>query len=819
MLRFWLAKLLFLTMAGSLVCLWILAWSAIFQKQLSHRVKYYMWLAVLFSFLIPLAPVHTPKVVDTTKAGGWEEVTSAPQEAPVFQAEEAQPIHAAVQNVAAQVMHPPRLLPDSDYTPKNNLLVWAACIWFFAGLCLFGKKRLEAFQFRRRLAPLLRPADPQTAAVFQTCRKRLNIRGSIRLRVLDKAVSPFLTGLFRPTVVIPAGLAAENLELIFCHELIHYRRMDLWYGLFTELVCQLHWFNPLVWAAAKKRRAEMEFSCDEAVAAVLDENQKKLYVITILNMMRSSNFLKTDSACLTESGMNVKKRLEVIMKHRKRKYSVLSAALAAVMLCTSVVSVYAVNSQNPVTSAYTENYAKSKSYFAYSRECAPSEYGIDDNTGYGRGVWESELINTPLKKAFTARASLDSYMLANANRVAGEEATVITVNNGKESRKTKQADIQVEMTEFTEALSDGHIWKGKFTVIINGVPVMENQPGCVNNVPAAQSRGNTGVGIIDTENKACVVLTNISFSQSGTDTVDAAAIRSKYCEALFNSSSKIDIYFDHVIKAVYAGREYTPRPEWEGQQAGSVVADPVSGKADLSLAVSLGRNYALVSSPYDSYTVTEDSVSGMFYLQYGGSEYIDCFQGTLSGLSAGSETASFQSADGRFSLEQHKGLRENGRGTSIFMDFAYHTEDPEERGYTESTLRAVNLEELPFTITLEPDNQHITVAYKQNTGIQRWHTAVATYNFNGNDIYETRASSRGDSSVMTLPLLTDGSRHYIYAQVSQYVPYALHTDYDISFYIVDGRLYFTHCSASTKENKAVSGYPAVLLWERCYIHD
>ena len=829
MLHFILAKLLFLTLAGSLVSSWLLICSWIFHKHLSHRIKYYMWMAAIFAFLIPLGPVHTAQVVNTSRIAAPEISALSENQQPADPAPlppQMQNAAPMLQAAAAQVMNPPRLLPDFRYQLQNTWLVLFAGVWLGVGFCLFVKKRMDAIWFRRKLTPMLQPPAPEIYAIFKACKQQLHIRGNVRLRTMNTAVSPFLTGLFRPTVVIPVSIASKDLYLVFCHELTHYRRRDLWYGLLTELVCQLHWFNPLVWVIAEKRRLEMEFSCDEAVSALLDENQKKAYIIAILTMMRNNSYLKKNSACLSESGMNIKKRLEVIMKHRKNKYSILSTMLGAVMLSTSVVSVYAVNSQNPITSAYMENHANSHSYFSYSRRCDPSEYGIDDSTGYTWGTWNAELINTPLNKSFTASASLNSYMLQNANQTVSGDNIIVSDAGNADARKTKQADIQVKMTEFTEAISDGYIWKGKFTVTINGTPVMENTPGCINNVPAAQSRGYTSIGIMDIENNKSVYLKNIRFSHSGTDQIDAAAYESKYYETLYNSPTKMDINLSKIVNLSYNGQEFSfpedSKSVYMYSLSDSLVADPASQKVYLSVPVHLyddAFNCSLTASPYDSYTVTDDTVSGVFYLDHIQNTHIDCFRGTFTGLSDSSDTVFFRSDDGRFTLESRKmDLADNER-TQMLGGFSHYTHTPENRAYTEEIRRAVNLEDLPFTVMLEPDNQHITIAYKQNTGIQRWHTAIATYNFNGNDIYETRASSHGDSSAMTLPLLTDGSRHYIYAQTSQYEPYAIHTTYDISFNIVDNQLYFTSCSADTKENKAISGYSAVLLWNDYYIHD
>ena len=80
----------------------------------------------------------------------------------------------------------------------------------------------------------------------------------------------FTTGLFRPAIVLPAectGWTAERRLAVLLHELAHVQRHDLLIHLVGRLACALHWFNPLVWLAARRQRAEGEKACDDLVLA------------------------------------------------------------------------------------------------------------------------------------------------------------------------------------------------------------------------------------------------------------------------------------------------------------------------------------------------------------------------------------------------------------------------------------------------------------------------------------------------------------------------------------------------------------------------
>ena len=79
--------------------------------------------------------------------------------------------------------------------------------------------------------------------------------------------TPMAVGLFHTKIYLPhEDYSRQELEMIFRHELIHWRRKDLWYKGVLLLARSIHWFNPLVWLLAKRANRDLEVSCDgEAV--------------------------------------------------------------------------------------------------------------------------------------------------------------------------------------------------------------------------------------------------------------------------------------------------------------------------------------------------------------------------------------------------------------------------------------------------------------------------------------------------------------------------------------------------------------------------
>jgi ankyrin repeat protein len=88
------------------------------------------------------------------------------------------------------------------------------------------------------------------------------------LRLTVDGTVPYLTGVFRPKLVLPAGATAwppDRLRLVLLHELTHLRRRDLARLVLGDLVAAVFWFHPLAWSAIKKAAFEQELACDEEV--------------------------------------------------------------------------------------------------------------------------------------------------------------------------------------------------------------------------------------------------------------------------------------------------------------------------------------------------------------------------------------------------------------------------------------------------------------------------------------------------------------------------------------------------------------------------
>jgi beta-lactamase regulating signal transducer with metallopeptidase domain len=120
----------------------------------------------------------------------------------------------------------------------------ATALWFTAGWIATSAK------VRRS-----KPAPVAWHIELHALCERLRIGREIRLGLVAGAPSPLAAGIWRSAILLPERSLAWSAE----------RRRDCRMQLLTHAACALHWFNPLIWIAARRIRSERERACDDEV--------------------------------------------------------------------------------------------------------------------------------------------------------------------------------------------------------------------------------------------------------------------------------------------------------------------------------------------------------------------------------------------------------------------------------------------------------------------------------------------------------------------------------------------------------------------------
>src|SRR4029077_14707038 len=79
----------------------------------------------------------------------------------------------------------------------------------------------------------------------------------------------------------------RELRLIFLHELAHLRRNDVLTNWLVAILQIIHWFNPLLWLAFARLRADRELACDELVLSVTQQQERRVYGQTMIKLLQT----------------------------------------------------------------------------------------------------------------------------------------------------------------------------------------------------------------------------------------------------------------------------------------------------------------------------------------------------------------------------------------------------------------------------------------------------------------------------------------------------------------------------------------------------
>ncbi|MFO1477525.1 MAG: M56 family metallopeptidase [Verrucomicrobiota bacterium] len=286
--------------AGALV-LMVLLVQWLLRRRLSPRWRCALWLLVAGRLMLPvslsssfslfnLVPQSPPPPAPSTRApadgAGYRPAVmdfSAPkiETIPRFAAEPLLP--PAMKNPVAQPD-----LATGHHLPWNGILFSA---WLAGVLVLGGRLAGSTFRLRRRISTLPALLDPEVESVVELCRRQMGMRSSPRVVETGVVSSPALYGVFRPRLLLPPGIAgrftSRELRFIFLHEFAHLKRRDLLVQWVFATLQILHWFNPLVWLAFARWRADRELACDALVLETGGEGQNRDYGRTILHLLES----------------------------------------------------------------------------------------------------------------------------------------------------------------------------------------------------------------------------------------------------------------------------------------------------------------------------------------------------------------------------------------------------------------------------------------------------------------------------------------------------------------------------------------------------
>lgn len=302
---------------------------ALFKTRVSARAKYVIWFLVLLSFLFPFRPQFGSGLIRMNAGSTFNTVATQ--------------LPSGTAQVPSQVTEK---TIQADLWQSFLNLPWfeiLIVIWLLGFVFSIARYVYSYILFRKMLKRWGTPVEDEgTLAQLQKIQEEMGVKNKVRLLHYPMSQSPMLIGFRDILIVLPeSDYTEEELQLVFRHELTHYKHYDVLVNLLAILVKSLHWFNPIVRLACRETQEVGEIYCDYDVLNDQDMHYRTFYGETILTMIdRSKKTPIALTTCFYSEKFNLKRRIISIMDSRLPKKflsTVFVVAVSVLLLLTSSV--------------------------------------------------------------------------------------------------------------------------------------------------------------------------------------------------------------------------------------------------------------------------------------------------------------------------------------------------------------------------------------------------------------------------------------------------------------------------------------------------
>ena len=315
-----------------LLALWLLPK---ISQRYTAKLSYFVWLVIAVRLVVPWnlalpaekAPLHVDIPQQTMLI--W-----TPMELPAEEERKAKGGLQLTPGGMPETENEGIEVPSMTWTPMQVMFI----IWLAGAIFSMVPTAVSTLQLKKLLRRWEKAPSPETAAFYEKA------AGEKRppLAVSPALETPMAVGLFQTKIYLPhEEYTAQELEMIFRHELIHWRRKDLWYKFLLLLARSIHWFHPFVWLMAKRANRDLEISCDGEAVKEKDMAYRKAYSLMILQ--EAERGLQKQAAlttCFTDGKRALQERLVEVMNGKKRKKGMALVAMTLVLAlsCGCLVS-------------------------------------------------------------------------------------------------------------------------------------------------------------------------------------------------------------------------------------------------------------------------------------------------------------------------------------------------------------------------------------------------------------------------------------------------------------------------------------------------
>lgn len=363
------------SLTAGIIILIIFAILKLFNNNLNIRVKYLLMSLILIRLIVPVTTqtnikVNISEVLKTIQGNNQNKLADKYTSNSKLKNNDTEMINKEPITIGYNQLNVENDQAENQINDiLKNVVDAGAIIWCVGLGILTCMLMIVLIKFKSESNNMERIKDGNIIKILNKLKRNINLKININLYICDEKKSPCILGFIRPKIYLPhyvLELDEDMISHILLHELMHYKRKDLYLNFICWIILLLHWFNPLVWIALKKLKTYREYGCDCFVLQILGEEKNVDYGMTIINLSKIvTNKRNIQLGLGFERNNLIKGRIEMIKSFKNDSYKIsakaaLGCLVAAVVVCTNGITVNAldvnsVSSQNTYNQTSIEN--------------------------------------------------------------------------------------------------------------------------------------------------------------------------------------------------------------------------------------------------------------------------------------------------------------------------------------------------------------------------------------------------------------------------------------------------------------------------------
>ena len=328
-------SILGISVSVGLIVIGLILLTPFLNKRYAAKWKYLIWIFLALRLLIPFSGANRQDVMDRISQQKAETSSESEENDANNPSETAMPYRGMIVEIPVQMTTPINASSGKN-TADITMLDVVTLVWIIGSLIVISVHLISYSHYKRQVVKKGRIIK-ETRILSQIFRlkRELHISRTVCVMEYDEAESPMMIGFIKPVLVLPKEqYNSEDLFFILKHELVHFKRGDVYLKLFFVTANAVHWFNPIIWIMQKEAVIDMELSCDERVTQGTSFALRKAYTETLLSMLHKQCVRKTVLSTQFYGGTKImKKRFKNILIKNRKKNGI------SILICAVILSI------------------------------------------------------------------------------------------------------------------------------------------------------------------------------------------------------------------------------------------------------------------------------------------------------------------------------------------------------------------------------------------------------------------------------------------------------------------------------------------------